>query len=170
MSSPNSSPQPKPEPIRWRRIVDAADPKRIRDLVAAAGVFAREEAQLAAELAETTLSGIETYRFLFAERGGELLGYTCFDRIPLSAVSFDLYWIAVAPRERGTGLAAELLSRTTSFIKGKRGRQVFAETSSREPYASARAFYLKSGFEEVARFADFYDAGDDKLIYRLLLT
>jgi ribosomal protein S18 acetylase RimI-like enzyme len=133
-------------------------------------VFSRDEARMAAAFAETTLSGVETYRFLLAERGGELLGYTCFDRIPQSAVSFDLYWIAVAPAERESGLAAELLTRTTTFIKGKRGRQVFAEISSRDAYASVRAFYVANGFEEVARFADFYDVGDDKLIYRLLLT
>lgn len=169
MSSTTSSPPPRADAIRWRRIVDAADPAKIAALVEATGVFSAEEARVAAELAQTTLSGAETYRFLFAERGGKLVGYTCFDRIPLSKVSFDLYWIAVAPAERGSGLAAELMARTATFIRGKRGTQVYAETSSREPYAAARAFYLKSGFAQVAHFEDFYDAGDSKIIYRLML-
>jgi ribosomal protein S18 acetylase RimI-like enzyme len=156
--------------IRWRRIVDKADPPKIKKLVAATGVFSEEEAATAARLAATTLDGTETYRFLLAERDGTLLGYTCFDRIELSEWSFDLYWIAVAPEERGSGLALELMSRTATFIKGKRGRQIFAETSSREPYAPARAFYRKAGFAEVARFEDFYAAGDDKVIFRMLLA
>jgi ribosomal protein S18 acetylase RimI-like enzyme len=164
-----SPPPPKPETLRWRRIVEAADPAKIRALVQATGVFSAEEIRVAGELAETTVDGSETYRFLFAERGGEMLGYTCFDRIPLSKVSFDLYWIAVAPSERGTGLAAELMQRTAAFIRGKRGTQVYAETSSKTPYAPARAFYLKSGFTEAARFEDFYEPGDSKIIYRLLL-
>lgn len=167
--SESSSPPPKSEAIRWRRIVDAGDPARIRKLVESTGVFSAEEARVAAELAETTLSGSETYRFLFAERGGTLIGYTCFDRIPFSKVSFDLYWIAVDPGEAGRGIGRELMTRTAAFIKGKRGLFVFAETSSREPYAPARAFYLKAGFEEATRFADFYDLGDDKVIFRLKL-
>ena len=159
----------KPNTIRWRRIADAADPEKIRALVETTGVFSAEEVKIAGELAQTTVEASDTYRFLFAERGGELLGYTCFDRIPLSKVSFDLYWIVVSPSERGTGLAAELMSRTATFIRSKRGTQVYAETSSKDSSAPARAFYLKSGFAEVARFEDFYEPGDSKVIYRLLL-
>lgn len=168
MSSTISS-KPLADRVRWRHIVDAADPARIRTLVAATGVFSPEEAGTAGELAQTTLDGSETYRFLFAERGGELLGYTCFDRIPLSAVSFDLYWIAVLPQTRGTGLSTQLMERTAAFIRKKRGLQIFAETSSREPYAAARAFYRKAGFEEAARFEDFYAVGDAKIIFRMKL-
>ena len=133
---------PKENRLRFRHVLDAADPARIRALIEATGVFSKEEARIAAELAETTLDGTETYRWLIAEAGSDLLGYTCFDRIPLSRVSFDLYWIAVSPAVRGTGLAAELMQRTAKFIRAKRGTQIFAETSSREPYAPARAFYL----------------------------
>ena len=160
---------PEKKLARFRHVLDAADPARIHALIAATGVFSAEEARVAGELAETTLDGTETYRWLIAEAGGELMGYTCFDRIPLSKVSFDLYWIAVSPAARGTGLAAELMARTAKFIRAKRGTQIFAETSSREPYAPARAFYLKSGFEEAARFADFYEPGDDKVVFRLKL-
>ena len=160
---------PKENRLRFRHVLDAADPARIRALIEATGVFSKEEASIAAELAETTLDGTETYRWLIAEADVDLLGYTCFDRIPLSKVSFDLYWIAVSPAARGTGLAAELIQLTAKFIRAKRGTQIFAETSSREPYAPARAFYLKSGFEEAARFGDFYEPGDDKVIFRLKL-
>lgn len=156
--------------IRFRHVLDASDPPRIRELVSGTGVFSAEEACVAAELAETTIDGTETYRWLIAESRGALVGYTCFDRIPLTKVSFDLYWIAVAPDRRGTGLAAELIARTAKFCRSKRGIWIFAETSSRAAYAPARAFYLKSGFEEVARFADFYEPGDDKLTYRLALA
>ena len=166
MSSPASSPPPK---IRFRQILHAGDPARIGALIDATGVFSAEEVRVAAELAETTLDGSETYRWLLAESGSELLGYTCFDHIPLSKVSFDLYWIAVSRAARGTGLAAALMAHTAKVVAAKRGTQIFAETSSREPYAPARAFYVKSGFEEAARFSDFYEPGDDKIVFRLKL-
>lgn len=161
---------PKENRLRFRHVLDAADPTRIRALIAATGVFSAEESRVAAELAETTLDGSETYRWLIAETDGELAGYTCFDRVPLSKTSFDLYWIAVSPTHRGTGLGRELIARTAKFIRAKRGAQIFAETSSREPYAPARAFYVKTGFEPVARFEDFYEPGDDKIVFRLKLT
>ncbi|MEO8757814.1 MAG: GNAT family N-acetyltransferase [Devosia sp.] len=156
--------------LRFRHVLDAADPARIRALVAATGVFSAEETRVAAELAETTLDGSETYRWLIAEADGQLAGYTCFDRVPLSKTSFDLYWIAVLPTHRGTGLGRELITRTAKFIRAKIGAQIFAETSSREPYAAARGFYVKAGFEQVARFEDFYEPGDDKIVFRLKLT
>ncbi len=150
-------------------MLDTADVDRIRALTNATGVFSAEESRVAAELAQTTLDGSETYRWLLAEADGELLGYTCFDRIPLSKVSFDLYWIAVLPAQRGTGLAMDLMARTAKLAKSKRGLWIFAETSSRDAYAPARAFYRKTGFEEAARFADFYEPGDDKVVFRLAL-
>ena len=155
--------------LRFRQILDDADPARLRALVKATGVFSAEEVKMAGELAETTLDGTETYRWLLAEADGALVGYTCFDRIYFTKGGFDLFWIAVLPDRRGTGLAKELMDRTVKFIRGKKGVQIFAETSSREPYAAARAFYLRAGFVEAARLEDFYEPGDDKVIYRLKL-
>jgi ribosomal protein S18 acetylase RimI-like enzyme len=154
------------EPIRYRETLDTADPTRIKALVEAAGVFSEEEAQTAADLASWTLAGSDFYRFIFAERGGELVGYTCYDQIPLSALSFDLYWIAIAPATRASGLAMDLMTRTAAEISRIGGLWIFAETSSRDPYAPARAFYRKAGFEEVARFEDFYAIGDAKIMFR----
>jgi ribosomal protein S18 acetylase RimI-like enzyme len=155
-----------PDAIRYRHRVDPADPGRIKALVELAGVFSAEEMKTAAELADSTLAGTDSYRFIFAERDDELLGYTCYDRIPLSALSYDLYWIAVAPAARGSGLAHELMERTAAEVRRDGGLWIFAETSSREPYAPARAFYFRSSFKEVARFEDFYALGDAKIMFR----
>ena len=157
MSSPASS---KPPRVKFRHVLDAADPPRIRALVAATGVFSAEEAQRRSRTRRDDARWHRDLSLVDRRIDGELIGYTCFDRIPLSKVSFDLYWIAVSPAQRGTGLATELMARTAKFIRGKRGTQVFAETSSRDPYAPARAFYSKAGFQQVARFEDFYEAGD----------
>jgi GNAT superfamily N-acetyltransferase len=160
---------PGAEFVSWRDKPEPADIARVRALVTEAGVFTPEEVDVAAELVETTLSGAEPYRFLFADDGEALAGYTCFDRIPLSTVSFDLYWIVVRPGLTRSGLGRELLHRTANLVRIQGGLQIFAETSSRPPYAPARAFYSRCGFTEAARLADFYDHGDDKLIYRLRL-
>ena len=61
------------------------------------------------------------------------------------------------------------MDRTAKFIKAKRGVSIFAETSSRESYAKARAFYEAAGFKKAARFENYYDVGDAKITYRLTL-
>lgn len=156
--------------IRWRTSPAAPDITAVRALVAATGVFSPEEIETAGELVATTLDGTETYQFVFAEdAAGALLGYACFDRIPLSAVSYDLYWIAVTAAQRGRGLARELISRVADTIRSQGGLQLFAETSATPAYTPARTFYLRSRFTEAARFADFYARGDDKLVYRLAI-
>lgn len=155
--------------IRFRHVLDAADPPRIEALVRATGVFTAEDVRTAADLASTTLDGTETYRWLLAEADGVLAGYSCFDRVPFSKLSFELFWIAVLPERQGAGLGRELIGRTVSFARAKGGTQIFAETSSRPPRTTARAFYEHIGFTEAARFPDFYDQGDDKLVYRLKL-
>ena len=155
--------------LRFRHVLDAGDVPRIRALVKATGVFTPEVMNVAGTLAETTLDGSEPYRWLLAERGNELAGYICFDRIPFTTGAFELFWIAVSEAERGKGLGAELMARTVKFIRGKEGTDLYAEASTREPYAPARAFYLKSGFVEAARLDDFYGPGDGKVIFRLRL-
>ena len=42
---------------------------------------------------------------------------------------------------------------------------VLIETSSRDDYSQTRNFYTACGYREAARVPDFYDAGDDRVIY-----
>lgn len=169
MSSKGSSPPRGFEMVSWRHQPEPADVEKVRALVREAAVFSGEEVGVAAELVETTLDGRQTYQFLFADERDALAGYTCFDRIPLSKTSFDLYWIVVTPRLAGSGLGTEMMHRTANLVRRQGGLQLFAETSSGKGYVAARHFYAKMGFEEVARLADFYDIGDAKIIYRLVL-
>jgi len=39
------------------------------------------------------------------------------------------------------------------------------ETSSRETYGNTVRFYRSLGYEETSRIRDFYDVGDDRLIF-----
>jgi len=50
------------------------------------------------------------------------------------------------------------------------GRVLLVETSGLASFERVRAFYRKCGYDEEARIRDFYVAGDDKLVYRKVLT
>lgn len=153
---------------RIRRIVKLSDMESIRDLVKESGVFSVEEIDIAVELvADAALKGEKKsgYSFVFIEQAGRIIGYACFGRIPLTEDSFDLYWLVVDHQRRNQGFAGQLLALAEETIKAVGGKQIFAETSSRQDYAPARAFYKKAGFVQCAWQKDFYRAGDDKVTF-----
>jgi len=162
---------PKTSPAPFRAAVLPGDVEAVRALVAATGYFNDEEVGIAAELvAETLARGDDAgYEYLFAEQDGRVVGYSCYGRIPCSSVSWDLYWIAVHPDQQGTGLGRRLLRETEARVKAAGGLAVYAETSGKAQYASARGFYEKSGYDTAGVFEDFYAPGDAKYTYSLRL-
>jgi ribosomal protein S18 acetylase RimI-like enzyme len=145
----------------------AADIPALRRLVAATGVFHRQERAVALELLEVRLrlgrrSG---YSFVFAERRGELVGYCAWGRVPLTQRTYDLYWIAVAPQAEGRGIGRELLGRVERTVAARGGGSLYIETSSRTVYERPRRFYRAAGYRRVARLRDFYAAGDHKIMF-----
>jgi ribosomal protein S18 acetylase RimI-like enzyme len=50
-------------------------------------------------------------------------------------------------------------------VREENGRLLIAETSSKESYGGTVRFYRRRGYERASRIRDFYDAGDDKLIF-----
>jgi ribosomal protein S18 acetylase RimI-like enzyme len=91
-------------------------------------------------------------------------GYICYGLAPLTAGTWDIYWIAVSPPEKGRGLGGALLAYAEERIKEAGGRLIIIETSSLAGYERTRRFYQKHAYETVARITDFYAPGDDKVI------
>ena len=143
------------------------DPDRIGRLIKSTGFFHDFEIPVAVELVEDRLAkgAASDYSFVFAEHGQRLVGYTCYGEIACTAGSYDLYWIAVHPDYQGRGLGRILLRETEARIRARGGSRVYIETSSRPLYESTRGFYLRCGYRQEALLADFYGAGDGKVIY-----
>jgi ribosomal protein S18 acetylase RimI-like enzyme len=154
-----------PPPFRDEACSD--DPARVRGLAEATGFFNAVEVAVAEELVQERLSkGAESgYSFIFLEFGRELAGYSCFGPVPLTASSYDLYWIVVAPEHQGQGLGRILLQETERRVRQAGGTRLYADTSGRAQYARTRAFYDRVGFHVEARLEDFYAPGDAKVIY-----
>jgi GNAT superfamily N-acetyltransferase len=155
------------ETVTYRREVRPEDREAVGRLVRATGFFSEEEAEIAEELVEERVAKGDAsgYFFLFAEAGDRLLGYACFGPIPGSTHSFDLYWIAVDPREQGRGVGRMMMAASERTMAGCGARRLYADTSSRPQYEPTRAFYLACGYREEAFLADFYTPGDGKVIF-----
>jgi len=154
--------------LRLRRTPRESDVGAVRRLAAGAGVFSKAEQAVAVELIETLLrDGRKSgYYALFADLDGRTVGYCIWGPVPMTAASWDLYWIVVDPACRGAGLGQRLLYEAERDVARRGGGTVYIETSSRPDYARTRRFYRKAGYRRAARLEDFYAAGDDKIIYR----
>ena len=153
--------------VRMRTRARPADLPALRRLVASTRVFYPEERAIALELLEERLrrgpkSG---YEFIFAERRGELVGYCAWGPVPLTKGSFDLYWIAVAPRAQRLGIGRRLMKLVERAVARRGGGRLYIETSSRAAYARTRRFYRAAGYRPAARLRHFYARGDHKLVF-----
>lgn len=152
--------------LRLRELT-AADPAALTALLERTGAFSAVEVAVARELMDARLEKGEAsgYRFRVAERAGSLAGYACWGNTPLTAHTWDLYWIAADPSAHSAGVGRALLLEAEADIAASGGRLVVIETSSRAPYGRARAFYLRHGYTLAVVFEHFYADGDHKHVY-----
>ena len=89
------------------RSIVPGDRSRIQEIVIAAGNFSEQEIATAMELVDEALRKGEESGYIIMvaetpERAGEIDGYACYGPTPLTEGVFDLYWIAVDPKDPGT--------------------------------------------------------------------
>jgi ribosomal protein S18 acetylase RimI-like enzyme len=148
-----------------------SDCSAIAALLDRTGFFRRDEIDVAVELIEEYLAKgpASGYYFWFADGEGEgnsPSGYVCYGPTPCTIGSFDLYWIAVDKGSQGHGLGRVLAGMAERSAAATGGRRMYVETSGKELYAPTQAFYRSVGYAEAARLPDFYDTGDDKVIFQ----
>jgi ribosomal protein S18 acetylase RimI-like enzyme len=152
---------------KFRSEVLFSDIESVREIVTSTGFFREDEIPVAVELVEEGFNkGKESgYEFIFMEYEGTTVAYSCFGLIPCSLLSYDLYWIVTHNDYRGRGLGSLLLKESEDRIRDLGGKTVYIETSSKESYLPTQKFYEKNKYDLKARFEDFYDYDDDKLVY-----
>jgi len=157
-----------PSELTIRHEVRPEDSEAVRRIVASTGFFYPAEIDVAVELIDDRIAKGERsdYRFLFAERDGETIGYSCYGLIACTLCSHDLYWIAVDANTQRGGVGRRLLKATEQQIAALGpGQQVYIETSNRPQYQPTRTFYERCGYTVAGVFPDFYGPGDDKVVY-----
>ena len=80
--------------------------------------------------------------------------------------TWNLYLIAVHPDFQGQGRGAAMVRHVEHRLVERGARVLLVETSGLTEYEGTRAFYRRCGFEEEARIREFYQAGEDKVVFR----
>lgn len=158
---------------RFRSQTRPSDVDAVEALTRATGAFREDEVDCARELLEETLADGEEasgYYFLFAdgadaEGNARLDGYACFGPIPMTAGRYELYWIAVHPEAKRSGVGRQLARATEDAVRAEGGTHIFAVTSTKPEYWSARAFYEAQGYIKHADVPDYHADGDGLAMY-----
>jgi len=157
---------PATDEVRTRHTVPA-DRDRILTFVEATGYFKPYEMEIAAEVLDDALAGGVDghYQSYVVEKSGQPVGWVCYGPTPCTDGTYDIYWVVVAPDEQGKGIGRRAMTEAENRIRARGGRLVVIETSGSGRYEGTQQFYLRLGYHEAARAADFYGPGDDKLVY-----
>lgn len=152
------------------RGLEARDRAPLERLLVDTRAFRPDEIPVALELIDLGLTpGGGGYRFVVAELERVVAGYACFGATPCTLGTFDVYWIAVDKTLHGRGIGKAVLGAVEEAVRADGGRMILIETGGKPSYAAQRGFYASTGYVEVARVPDFYEEGDDRVIYRKLL-
>ena len=157
------------------RPAERKDRERILELLVACLLFTEEEVRCAIELVDIFLDESHPERrdyptAVLEEPDGAVQGYVTFGATPLTDGVYDLYWIAVDPKQQGRGFGQVLLRYVENEVLRQRGRMLLIETSSKTSYESTIRFYDRAGYSEISRIKDFYRIEDDKLVFCKKLT
>ncbi len=144
------------------------DRERLHSMLIRTQVFTSEEIDVAMELIDIVLKdqGQKDYTiYCMVNDQDQPVGYICYGPTPMTQRNFDLYWIAVDPDYQNHRIGSKLLVFLGETVKALKGRMILADTSSIAEYENSRIFYIKNGFQEVARIPDYYWPGNDRITY-----
>ena len=150
------------------RPMESRDKAAVMALIEATNFFHAHEVIVAEELVDVYL-GVpdqKDYQVIVIESAeGEVAGYLTYGPTPMAVGVYDLYWMAVDPQAQGQGYGRRLVEWLETYVKAEHGRLIIIETSSSGKYEPTRRFYLGLKYTEVARIPDYYQDGDDRVIY-----
>ena len=149
------------------RALRSSDRPLIEGILRSDTTFVEAEVAVALELVDDALGDVHSdYWFRIAEVEDRPGGYICFGPTPMTACTYDLYWIVTHAQARGQGVARALIEAMEAELRARGpGGHVRVETSQTEGYGAARKLYDRMGYPETARFADFYKEGDDLIVF-----
>jgi len=144
------------------------DVQPLLEILRATKVFREEEIDVALELMEIVVGEKDQkdyVSFTLVDDLNTVRGYYCVGPTPMTASTYDLYWIAVDPSVHGQGIGTQLLRHCEEYVRSKGGTLIIAETSSQPKYESTRSFYRRHHYTESSRIKDYYAPGDDLVVY-----
>ena len=144
------------------------DRARLHSMLIETRAFNQEEIDVAMDLIDIVLrdENQNDYKLhCMVDHEDQAVGYICYGPTPMTQGTFDLYWISVDPNFQGKRVGSKLLDFLEKEVREEGGRMILADTSTIPQYEKTKNFYLRNGFQEVARIPDYYYPGNDRITF-----
>ncbi len=118
------------------------------------------------EMISDYLNNAETQDIWFTyldENTPKAVGYCVPEK--LTNGTYNLLAIGVSQDTQRNGVATEMMTYIEQQLKQKDGRILIVETSSDDAQIGARKFYEKIGYNQMAVIKDFWNEGEDKIVF-----
>lgn len=96
---------------------------------------------------------------------GEPVGVAYCAPEPVTSGTWNLLLLWMKDGFEGKGFGKAVVSEVEKILRERKARLLIVETSQLPEFESARTFYNNYGFQLEAEVKNFFDAGDNKLIY-----
>lgn len=91
------------------------------------------------------------------------IGYCAPER--LTEGTYNLYAIAVHKDHQGNGIGKKMMEYIENELRENNNRILIVETSGKQEFELTREFYLKCNYIMQATIPEFYEKGDDKIVF-----
>lgn len=79
--------------------------------------------------------------------------------------TYNLYLIAIHKDFQGKGMGAEIMNHVEDLLRKENQRILIVETSGLPEFELTRKFYDNLGYHREAVIREFYQAGEDKIVF-----
>ncbi len=153
------------------RPVTPDDSATVIALAVASGLFAANETEVVDRMLVDYFSGkIDDGHVCVIDEEDEPIGVAYYAPAPAADRTWYLIMVAMRRDRQGQGRGTALLQHVESALRANGQRMLLVETSGLPSFERTRAFYAKCGYEAEARIRDFYNAGDDMVVFRKALN
>lgn len=111
----------------------------------------------------------EGHTCVVEEVDGELLAVAYYEPVTATDRTWELVMIGVRRDRHRQGRGGVVLRHVEDDLRDRGQRLLVVETSALPAFDRARAFYLACDYDEEARVRDYFEAGDDMVLFRKLL-
>ncbi|GGD79643.1 GNAT family N-acetyltransferase [Emticicia aquatilis] len=112
----------------------------------------------------------------FNNSNTEDIWFTCVDDNKIVALgycvpekftngTYNLLAIGVAEASQRKGIASKMMEYIEQLLKNKEARILIVETSTDDAQIGARKFYKQIGYTQEAIIRDFWNDGEDKIVF-----
>lgn len=129
------------------------------------GLFAPDEAPLVQDMLDEYFANAPAGHHWLVAQDAEVVGAAYVAPEAMADGVLNLYFIAVSRPVHRRGIGGALLDEVEQIAGVADARLLLIETSSASEQAAARTFYEGRGYEMQGRIVDYYQPGDDKIIF-----